>query len=173
MNEERGETGPQPPDLRMVPPTGEFRPPPPVRGSGHPAPPPTPSRGQPRHAGPPPPGTAVRPPAEDVVDDLVIRPFLLTGGRTRPGTDGLRVETLIQSDPSRPHAALRFEARQIVELCFQPISVAEIGSALRLPLGVVRVLVSDLVAGDQVTIAEREQLSVQMIERIRDRVRAL
>ena len=106
-------------------------------------------------------------------DDLVIRPFLLTGGRTRPTRDGLAVETLIQANPEAPLASLRFEARRIVELCQQPRSVAELSAALRLPLGVVRILVSDLVTEALVTIAQREELSVQMIERIRDRVRAL
>jgi hypothetical protein len=37
----------------------------------------------------------------------------------------------------------------------------------------VRVLVSDLVAERRVTVVRREQLSIQMMERIRDRVRAL
>jgi hypothetical protein len=106
-------------------------------------------------------------------DDLVIRPFLLTGGRTQPVQDGLRVETLIQARPGLPGSSLRFEARQIVELCQQPTSVAEVAAALRVPLGVARVLVSDLVADGSVVVAQREELSIQMIERIRDRVRAL
>ena len=108
-----------------------------------------------------------------VEDDLVIRPFLLTGGRTRPARDDLRVETLVRSNPGVMTALLRFEARQIVELCHRPTSVAEISAALRLPLGVVRVLVSDLMANGAVGLVESEALSVQLIERIRDRVRAL
>jgi hypothetical protein len=109
----------------------------------------------------------------DAVDDLVIRPFLLTGGRTRPEHEGLHIETLIQANAGAATSALRFEARRIVDLCVQPRSVAELSAALRVPLGVVRILVSDLVDEGLVTIAQREQLSVQMIERIRDRVRAL
>lgn len=108
-----------------------------------------------------------------VEDDLVIRPFLLTGGRTQPARDDLRVETLVRSNPGVMTALLRFEARQIVELCHRPTSVAEISAALRLPLGVVRVLVSDLMANGAVGLVESEALSVQLIERIRDRVRAL
>jgi hypothetical protein len=106
------------------------------------------------------------------VDDLVIRPFLLTGGRTRPVQEGLHVEALIKAS-REPAAALRFEARRIVELCQKPTSIAEVSAALRVPLGVARVLVSDLVADGLVTLVRREELSVQMIERIRDRVRAL
>lgn len=110
---------------------------------------------------------------EESGEDLVIRPFLLTGGRTRPAQEGLRIETLIQALPGALHGSLRFEARQIVELCQRAISVAEIAAALHVPLGVTRVLVSDLMADGLVTLVQREELSVQMIERIRDRVRAL
>lgn len=110
---------------------------------------------------------------DDSGEDLVIRPFLLTGGRTRPAQEGLRIEALIQARPGSLHGNLRFEARQIVELCQRAISVAEIAAALHVPLGVTRVLVSDLMADGLVTLVQREELSVQMIERIRDRVRAL
>jgi hypothetical protein len=106
-------------------------------------------------------------------DDLVIRPFLLTGGRTRPTQEGLRVEALIQASSTALRSNLRFEARQIAELCQKPISVAELAAALHTPLGVARVLVSDLMADGLVTLVQREDLSVQLIERIRDRVRAL
>jgi hypothetical protein len=110
---------------------------------------------------------------QDGADDLVIRPFLLTGGRTRPVREGLAIETLIQARPGAMSSSLRFEARQIVELCQQATSMAEVAAGLRVPLGVARVLVSDLVADGSVTVVQREELSVQLIERIRDRVRAL
>jgi hypothetical protein len=112
-----------------------------------------------------------RPLPED--EDLIIRPFLLTGGRTRPAREDLRVETLVQSIPEAATSQLRFEARQIVDLCQRPTSVAEISAVLGLPLGVVRILVSDLTAFGAVDLVQSETLSVQLIERIRDRVRAL
>lgn len=107
------------------------------------------------------------------VDDLVIRPFLLTGGRTRPAREDLRIETLIQSRPGPVPEGLRFEARLIVESCRQATSMAELAAAAKIPLGVARVLVSDLVDEGAVVVVQREELSVQLIERIRDRVRAL
>jgi hypothetical protein len=105
-------------------------------------------------------------------DDLIIRPFLLTGGRTRPARDGLRVETLVRSNHEAP-AAVRFEGRQIVQLCRRPTSLAEIAAALGIPIGVARVLVADLVAAGTVSTVEPGTMSVSLIERIRDRVRAL
>jgi hypothetical protein len=110
---------------------------------------------------------------ETGMDDQLIRPFLLTGGRTRPVREGLAIETLLQARPGALTSLLRFEARQIVELCQQATSMAEVAASLRVPLGVARVLVSDLVADGSVTVVQRQELSVQLIERIRDRVRAL
>jgi hypothetical protein len=104
-----------------------------------------------------------------------VRPFFLTGGRTRPVHDGLRIHTLITAPPSAMHAPLRFELRQIVELCQLPRSVAEIASGLRVPLGVARVLIADLISGGYAFSHEQDEetISVQTIERIVQRVRAL
>jgi uncharacterized protein DUF742 len=107
-------------------------------------------------------------------DDLVVRPFMLTGGRTRPLRDGLRIETLLQAPPAALSAPLRFESRRIVELCQVPMSIADLAVALRVPLGVVRVIAADLATGGFVRVAEQDgELPTTMIERIRDRVRAL
>ena len=106
-------------------------------------------------------------------DDLVVRPFLLTGGRTRPVQDGLRIETLLFAQPAALSAPLRFEARQIVQLCQRPVSIADLAVAMRVPLGVVRVLVADLLVEGYLRREEQAELSIELIERIRDRVRAL
>jgi len=107
-------------------------------------------------------------------DDLVVRPFMLTGGRTRPLHDGLRIETLLQAAPAALSAPLRFESRRIVELCQAPMSIADLSVALRVPLGVVRVIVADLVTDGYLRIEEQlGELPIALIERIRDRVRAL
>jgi hypothetical protein len=105
---------------------------------------------------------------------LVVRPFLLTGGRTQPVQADLQVETLIQTRPeAAAEQALRFEARQIVERCRVPTSIAELAVMVAVPIGVVRVLVADLVTQGSVVVVEPQEISVQLLERIRDRVRAL
>jgi hypothetical protein len=135
----------------------------------------TPDPGTYPHAGPDPyaaPTSAGSPHDQD--DDLVVRPFMLTGGRTRPLHDGLRIETLLRAAPAALSAPLRFEARHIVELCQAPMSIADLAVALRVPLGVVRVIVADLVAEGYLAIEEQPgELPIALIERIRDRVRAL
>lgn len=147
------DAGPRQPDPRMIPRWQSTPPQRPARDAAGP---------HPRHA-----DTA------GAGDDLVIRPFLLTGGRTRPVQDGLRVEALVQAQPPALAAPLRFEARRIVEVCQRPTSVAELAANLRLPLGVTRVLVADLVADGSLDLVKQEELSIELIERIRDRVRAL
>ncbi|WP_256442828.1 DUF742 domain-containing protein [Catellatospora sp. IY07-71] len=114
------------------------------------------------------------PPAAPPDDDTaLVRPYLMTGGRTRPVQDGLRVETLVSAVPASLHAPLTFERRRIVELCQAPRSVAEIAVALMIPFGVTKVLVADLVNGNFVTIQQANDITIDMLERIRDRVRSL
>jgi hypothetical protein len=110
---------------------------------------------------------------DDADDDILVRPFLLTGGRTRPLQDGLRVETMVSAQPAALSAPLRFELRHIVELCQRPQSVAEIAVGLGVPLGVARVLIADLATDGFVSCDQPGELPIEVIERIRDRVRAL
>ncbi|MFF4041742.1 DUF742 domain-containing protein [Streptomyces sp. NPDC001816] len=82
-----------------------------------------------------------------------VRPYSLTGGRTRFG-HVLLVETFVaaleapeerRELTSAPLSArVMPEMRAIVELCRRMRTVAEIAALLRMPLGVVRVLLSDL-----------------------------
>ncbi|UGY93614.1 DUF742 domain-containing protein [Streptomyces gobiensis] len=85
-----------------------------------------------------------------------VRPYSLTGGRTRFG-HVLLVETFVAAieapeerrelppfDGTGLRDRVMPEMRAIVELCRRMRSVAEIAALLRMPLGVVRVLLSDL-----------------------------
>ncbi|MEU4692309.1 DUF742 domain-containing protein [Actinoplanes sp. NPDC023714] len=108
------------------------------------------------------------------MSDPLVRPFMLTGGRTEPVIDGLRVESQLRAAPAALSAPLRFEARRIVELCQRPRSLADLSAALLAPLGVLRVIVGDLLTEGYLSIEEQPgELSVDLIERIRDGVRAL
>lgn len=111
------------------------------------------------------------PPAPD--DEVAVRPFVLTGGRTRPTGEALRVETLVLAVPDARAGSLRFESQRITEICREPTSLAEVAAALAVPLGVARVLVDDLVALGAITVIHPDVLSIQLIERVRDGLRAL
>ncbi|MGW7077614.1 DUF742 domain-containing protein [Streptomyces sp. NPDC054871] len=82
-----------------------------------------------------------------------VRPYSLTGGRTRFG-HVLLVETFVAAleapeerlELPQGNATARVmpEMRAIVEICRRMRTVAEIAALLKMPLGVVRVLLSDL-----------------------------
>jgi hypothetical protein len=85
------------------------------------------------------------PQGELVEESRVVRPYTLTRGRTRPERADLPLEALVRgvAPASRPNETA--ERRRILELTSTEIlSVVEISAHLRLPLGVVRVLVGDL-----------------------------
>ena len=106
-------------------------------------------------------------------DGVLIRPFMVTGGRTRPLHDGLKLETMVYAQPAALSAPLQFEQRRAIELAQEPISVAELASALDVPIGVARVLIADLYTGNYVSLRAPSELPTTTIERIRDLVRAL
>ncbi|MEV6771916.1 DUF742 domain-containing protein [Nocardia sp. NPDC051030] len=112
------------------------------------------------------------PPAAEFEEE-VVRPFMMTSGRTTPVVDGLRIETLVRATPAALSAPLRFELERVVRLCQSPLSIAEIGATLRVPIGVARVLVSDLLSAGHVAVSQVDDLSTTSLERIRDLVRAL
>jgi hypothetical protein len=120
-------------------------------------------------------GTPV--PPESEADGDVVRPFIITGGRTRPVDDRLRMETLISATSGAAAAPLGFERRHIVRICRRPLSVAEVAVSLDVPLGVARVLIADLVAERLLAVhaqpAPDGYPSRELLERIRDGVRAL
>jgi hypothetical protein len=81
-----------------------------------------------------------------------VRPYTVTGGRTRPSSQHLPIEALVQA-VGAPHPGLTAEKRQILELSsVQFLSVAELSAHVRQPVGVVRVLVSDLVDANLVRV---------------------
>ena len=87
------------------------------------------------------------------VPDGALRPFLLTAGRVA-GQDSIAIETQVVTTESGRTAVERlgFERRDIVSLCGDPLSVAEIAAQLSLHLGVVRVLVGDLSADGHLSV---------------------
>jgi hypothetical protein len=83
----------------------------------------------------------------DRVDGRVVPAYALTGGRTRSrGGPEMPVETLVTAAPTgRRVNDLQLEYRFTVQMAARPVSIVEIGAALGVPVGVARVVVSDLV----------------------------
>jgi hypothetical protein len=102
----------------------------------------------------------------------LVRPYFRTRGRTRP-TQDLAIEALIStSEHGRLLDRVRVpEHRSICDLCLDTRSVAEVAALLRLPLGVVRVLIGDvaglglvLVHSGSSTVGDRP--SIEFMERV-------
>jgi hypothetical protein len=82
---------------------------------------------------------------QPVSDPRRVRPYAMTGGRTRPTHDALEIETLVSTTSSVDLTPkLTVEQRAIAALCHDLLSIAEVSAHLHLPLGVVRVLVGDM-----------------------------
>ncbi len=110
----------------------------------------------------PPTGEFIRPPVFEqplAPEELtaIVRPYALTGGRTRANY-ALELETLVSTKDYAATggfpegAAEQIECLSIMEECRTPRSVAEIVAALRVPLGVARVLISDAADAGLVTV---------------------
>ncbi|GIE28603.1 hypothetical protein Ait01nite_016480 [Actinoplanes italicus] len=93
------------------------------------------------------------------------RPFVLTGGRVNAVDREIDVETQVTLRPYDPRAgrtplgSLGPEMQAMVELCVEPISVAEISARLRLHLGVTKILVADLRAAGYLDVHIADTLS--------------
>ncbi|WP_290060453.1 DUF742 domain-containing protein [Amycolatopsis solani] len=102
----------------------------------------------------------------------MVRPYFRTHGRTRPTRD-LPVETLV-SITQRGRAVVRGSTREETEICAllrTSQSVAEVAARRRIPLGVARVLLSDLadrgiVAVHTARMGSGNRPSLEMMERI-------
>lgn len=87
-------------------------------------------------------------------DAYTVRPYAVTGGRVSAASADLPMEALVESYPGASELkGLTPEKRKILQLAAgQYQSIAELSAHTRLPLGVVRVLVSDLAQDQHLTI---------------------
>jgi hypothetical protein len=81
--------------------------------------------------------------------ERVVPVYAFTRGRTRAAGQELPLEAVVTATglSLTSGATLQMESRAIVEMCARPKSLAEVGAALRVPVGVARVLVGDLANG--------------------------
>ncbi|MGW1375507.1 DUF742 domain-containing protein [Streptomyces sp. NPDC002446] len=83
-------------------------------------------------------------PGHDPTDESPERLYVITGGRSSSASE-LDLVTLIVAR-SGPAPGMQPEHAAIVKLCQSPLSVAEISAYTGLPVSVVTVLISDLLA---------------------------
>lgn len=195
---ETGHRAPAPAPRSSPSPRGEGTAPGPQPAPYRPSPPGEPAQGEPTGFTEPPPGSGLFEPSmsnggpadwsqwvEDdwspVEEASVVRPYALTGGRTKANL-ALELETLISvSDTASEQdlTTVQFEHRSIMEECRKPRSVAEIAALLRVPLGVARVLISDAADAGLITVHttmsgdEDAEAHLMLMERVLSGLRRL
>lgn len=106
----------------------------------------------------------------------LVRPFVMTGGRTRVERRDLRLESLLRTvgeppaDGSRPSEQLA-----ILELCREPQSVAEVAARLGLVVGVAAIVAADLVDEGLLEVHHTDPVDIELdaLTRMIERVRSL
>ncbi|MEU3923157.1 DUF742 domain-containing protein [Streptomyces sp. NPDC029004] len=90
----------------------------------------------------------------------LVRPYAMTGGRTKPGPSNVRFDLIalvdIEADAPGPaeESLLGPEHRALITLCrCETQSVAELAADADLPVGVVRVLLGDLLEAGFVRVS--------------------
>jgi Protein of unknown function (DUF742) len=111
----------------------------------------------------------------------VVRPYALTGGRTGQ-TDGQVLDLIAivvaqQSARGTNSMDLTPEDRMIMGLCQRPVTVTDVASRTRLPLGVVRVLLADLIKRGRISVLpanrSEDQPSTELLKEVLHGLRAL
>lgn len=104
----------------------------------------------------------------------LVRPYIITSGRTRPQGTDLHVETVVKRASNPPSFSMGPEHENIMLTSEAPLSVAEIASRTGLPLGVTIVLVSDLVSARQLAASDAShRVDNSFVQRLIEGVRAL
>jgi hypothetical protein len=115
---------------------------------------------------------------ESVSTSPLVRPYAVTGGRTRPRYQ-LQLEAMVAASAYEPRdlSVLSPECQAILGFCRDWRSVAEISAVLRLPLGVARVLVADMAVDGLVRIHQTDHIEgrpdLNLLERVLSGLRKL
>ena len=103
----------------------------------------------------------------------MVRPFIMTGGRTRTTRREVRWEAMVEAYGAMP-ADLTSEQMAIVSAAAVPVSIAELSALMHLPTGVVAILVEDLLDIGCIEVHQTDPVEIElsaltrMIERVRN-----
>ena len=106
----------------------------------------------------------------------VVRPYALTGGRTRPTGETVDLLAHVASavdGRSLERMLLEPEHLLVLQMCRRPVPVADLASDLDLPLGVVRILLSDMRERGLITIGKPARTGLTDPRVLKDVVDAL
>ena len=104
-----------------------------------------------------------------------VRPFIMTGGRTRAERRDLRIETMLQASVTDIPRDLPSEQEELLRVCTEPLSVAEVAAKLQLVVGVITVIAGDLIAAGLLDVHHTDPVEIEldMLTKMIERVRAI
>ncbi len=108
----------------------------------------------------------------------LVRPYAVTGGRTKPRTQ-LQIEAMVAAShyEARDISVLSPECQAILGFCRDWRSVAEVSAVLRMPLGVARVLIADMAMEGLVRVHQIDHAQgrpdINLLERVLSGLRKL
>ena len=105
----------------------------------------------------------------------LVRPYAVTNGRTSASLK-FDLMSMVVATGDGFHGNLEHDHLQALALCTRPTSVAEVSARLRLPLGVARVVLGDLVDEGYLALNTRSATGrpdLRLLERVLDGLQAL
>ena len=108
----------------------------------------------------------------------LVRPYAVTGGRTKPRYQ-LQIEAMVAAShyEARDLSILSPECQAILGFCRDWRSVAEVSAVLRMPLGVARVLIADMAMEGLVRVHQTDHAQgrpdINLLERVLSGLRKL
>lgn len=105
----------------------------------------------------------------------LVRPFVMTGGRTKIERRDLRIESMVRTVGTAAPGALPSEQGALLRLAQEPQSIAELAAHLDLVVGVAAVIVSDLVDAGYLEVHHTDPVDIELdtLTRMIERVRAI
>lgn len=116
--------------------------------------------------------------ATDGGGSALVRPYAVTGGRTKPRYQ-LQIEAMVAAShyEARDLSVMSPECQAILGFCRDWRSVAEISAVLRMPLGVARVLIADMAVQGLVRVHQMDHAhgrpDLNLLERVLSGLRKL
>ena len=120
----------------------------------------------------------MRPAGADNPGSSLVRPYAVTGGRTKPRYQ-LQIEAMVAAShyEARDLSVLSPECQAILGFCRDWRSVAEVSAVLRMPLGVARVRIADMAVEGLVRVHQLDHTQgrpdLNLLERVLSGLRKL
>jgi hypothetical protein len=108
----------------------------------------------------------------------LVRPYAITGGRTSSGGPVIELESQVVATAKGAEYLNRYrwEAARVIEIASHPLALIEVAVQLDVPVGVARVVISDLVKEGSLQLLDPQRAEssyADLLEKVLDGIRSL